>query len=286
MACTSAGNFARGKQLVERQIQLAEGRGLVRDQCLAWNARAILHFGEGELLPARAAFSKAIELARATGWTRREAISTHNLALVLCELGELEVAHEAESDYSRLSEKIGNHAGQAEAPLVLAAVAIARERYDQAKQLIHQARSASDSNGWQMLTAWARALQGRSLIAQALTRKDPLELAKARNELAAALEALEDTNTAWTEELDPGEVYSLAAVAQLQSGHADAAQQILERGAKKVVDQNVVAKRTLGLGSAALAGKLPEAIKWFEERGYVRLVTLWKKIAVASGQAA
>jgi tetratricopeptide (TPR) repeat protein len=283
VARTSSGDFSRGKELVEKQVRMAERRGLVRDLCLASNARAILHFGEGELLPARTLFARAVELARASGWVRREAISLHNLALVLSEHGELDAAHEAETEYARLSEKIGNHAGQAEAPLVLASVAIAKEKWDLAKQLITQARTASDLNGWSMLTAWSRALNGRSLLAQALTRKDPLELAKARNELAAALEALEDTNTAWTEELDPGEVYALSAVAQLKSGHGDQARQVLERGAAKVVTQNVVATRTLGLGQAAATGKILEALAWFEEREYVRLVTLWKKIAAALG---
>lgn len=281
VARTSAGDFARGKDLVDKQVRMAERRGQVRDLCLASNARAILHFGEGELLPAREGFVRAVELARASSWARREAISLHNLSLVLCEHGELDAAQDAETEYARLSEKIGNHAGQAEAPLVLASVAIAKERYDLAKQLITQARSASELNGWHMLGAWSRALLGRSVLAQALARRDPLELAKARNELAAALEALEDTSTAWTEELDPGEVYSLAAVAQLKSGHGDLARQVLERGAKKVVQQNVVATRTLALGQAAATGRIAEALVWFEERQYVRLVTLWKKIAAA-----
>ncbi len=278
VACSSAGDFARGRQLVEEQIALAEQRGEVRDQCLAWNARAILHFGQGELLDAERAFQRSHELARATGWTRREAIALHNLALVQVERGELDQAFENESEYAHFSERIGNQAGQAEAPLVLASVALARERYDQAKGLVAQARQAADANGWTMLSAWSRALFGRSLLLQAVARKDMLELAKARNELSAALDTLEDTSTAWTEELDPGEVYALLAVAQLRSGNLDAALQTLERGERRLHQQNVVSKQTFGLAQAYLEKRLPQALEWFESRGYVRLVALWRKL--------
>ncbi len=282
VACSSAGDFARGRELVEEQIALAERRGEVRDQCLGWNARAILHFGQGELFDAQRSFQRSYELARATGWTRREAIALHNLALVQCERGELDAAHRSESEYAVLSERIGNHAGRAEAPLVLASVALARERYDVAKSLIAQARQAAESNEWAMLEAWARALMGRSLLAQAVVRKDMLELAKARNELAASLERLEETTTAWHEELDPGEVYALLAVGQVRAGNLDAALQTLERGEQKLPAQAVVSQRSLALGQAYVENRLPEALEWFEAKGYVRLVSLWKKLAPPS----
>ncbi|MBK7857294.1 MAG: hypothetical protein IPJ65_01470 [Archangiaceae bacterium] len=42
VASTSAGDFARGRALVEEQIALAQQQQAPREECLAWNARAIL----------------------------------------------------------------------------------------------------------------------------------------------------------------------------------------------------------------------------------------------------
>ncbi len=126
IASVSVGDFTRAKQLADELIGLAERNGRLRDLCLAWNARAILHFGQGELLAAKRAFEKAIEMARTTAWTRREAISSHNLALVLTELGELALAHAIETQYAKLSVMIGNHAAKAEAPLVFATIELSR----------------------------------------------------------------------------------------------------------------------------------------------------------------
>jgi len=280
VASSSVGDYARGRALVEEQITLAVRQGNRREECLAWNARALLHFGEGELASARRALERSLELAVATKWTRREAITTHNLALVLCEQLELDEAERLERRYSEQSVAIGNLAGKVEAPLVLAAVELARSAVPQARQQLSVARRVAESNGWVMLAAQARALAGRLHLTEYVLRRDTLELARARAELLAALDALEEHSTAWTEELDPGETYALLAYAEAREGRSERARDTVARGRKRVPTQCVVSHRALELGAAAAAGApITGALKWFDARGYRRVVALWRLLA-------
>jgi tetratricopeptide (TPR) repeat protein len=280
MACATVGDFARALALVEELIALSRSRGDLRAQCLAWNARAILHFGQGELPGARRSFERSLDLARATGWKRREAIATHNLALVLLELGEFDSAQASEERYAVLSIAIGNHAATAEAPAVLAGVALARGDLPRADLLIAQARKAAEVNEWTMLLAWARALAGRLRVQKYAATRDSLELSKAKNDFLAALDLFEEHSTAWTEEVDPGEVYALYAAALKLAGQPGAAREALARGAKNLPVQNVVSLRALEVGRAFVEGAGMDApLEWFESSGYQRLSRLWRQLA-------
>mgnify|MGYP001417496754 CR=1 FL=1 len=280
VASTSAGDFERGRALVEEQISLAQSQGAPREECLAWNARAILHFGMGELQQARAAYQRALELSLSTRWSRREAITSHNLALLATEQLELDEAERLELHYQALSVQIGNTAGQAEAPLVLAAIELARGRLAEAEPLIHQARRAAEQAGWVMLAAWGRSLQGRLHAQRYVAEREALELGKARTHLLAALDTLEEHSVAWSEELDPGETYALLAWALFRAGQPDKAKEAVARGAARVPKQNAVSARTLALGRAVVEGRpIGEELGWFDERGYRRVVALWRALA-------
>lgn len=280
VASTSAGDFARGRRLVEEQIALAQAQGAPREECLAWNARAILHFGEGELPQAKAAYQRALELALATRWVRREAITTHNLALVAVEQLELDEAQRLELRYQALSVQVGNTAGLAEAPLVLAAVELARGNFGAAEPLIMQARRAAEAGGWVMLIAQARAAHGRLHLQRYIEARDVMELGKARTHLLATVDTLEEHSVAWSEELDPGEAYALLGYALQFSGQRDEARETVARGTGRVPKQSSVSHRALELGRAVVEGRpITEGLGWFDARGFRRVVALWRGLA-------
>jgi tetratricopeptide (TPR) repeat protein len=281
IACSGLGDFTRALQLAEEMTALAGARNDVRGQCLAWNARAILHLGQGEPGPSRKGFERSLELARATGWRRREAITTHNLALVLLELGDWDRAQAYEERYAALSITIGNHAASAEAPAVLAGVALARGDLSKAELLITQTRKAAESNEWGMLLAWSRALAGKLRLQRYAQARDSIELSKARNDLLAAIDLFEESSTSWTEEVDPAEVYALHAAALKLGGNASGARDALARAQKHVPAQNVVSVRALAVGAAFVeGGGIEPALEWFVTRGYQRLTGLWRQLTM------
>jgi len=266
--------------LTGEHIALADRAGKLRDACLGWNARAIVHYGQGALGQARKDFERSLELARSTGWLRREAITLHNLTLVLTELGELDAAFAGETTYARLSVLVGNHAGKAEAPLVLAAVELARGRLAEADALIVVARKAAEQNGWDMLITWSRALTGRLRLLRYKTGGDVLEVTKAKNDLMAAIEVLEERSVGWTEELDPGEVVANLALALKWSGQVQQGKDAIARTLARLPAENVVSRKQLEVASAVLAGQpIDAALQWFEERGFKRRVAVWRKLA-------
>lgn len=280
VAASSSGDFSRARAHVDEHLRLAQSSGNLREGSLGWNARAILHYGQGELGQARLAFERAVELARATGWLRRDAISTHNLALVLTELGAWDEAHAAETRYGKQSVVIGNQAGTAEAPAVLAGVALGRRDLSAAEPLIAQTYKAAEANGWAMLLAWARVLSGRLRVLKYLKGRDSLELSRAKSDFLAALDALEEHSTAWSEELDPGEVYARYAAVQRMLGQGAAAQETLQRAARLLPKENVVSHQALAVGRAFVDNQgLADALSWFTVRGYVRLVDEWRALA-------
>ena len=280
MASSGSGDFDRARNLADQLVALTQRLGEKREECLAWNARAILHFGVGELAQAKKAFERSRDLGRATGWLRREAIATHNLALVLTELGELERARASETLYGKQSVTIGNHAGKAEAPAVLAHVAIARGALADADAFIATARKHAEANGWAMLLAQTRALSGKSRLLRYAKTRDRLDLGRARSELLAAIDELEERSTAWVEELDPGEIYALTAAALRLAGQDAAARNTLERGTSKVPAQNVVSHQALAVGRAFVAKDgLDQALGWFQTRGYARVLAQWKALS-------
>jgi tetratricopeptide (TPR) repeat protein len=279
IATSSIGDFSRARQLTDEHIALAEKAGKLRDACLGWNARAIVHYGQGELPQARKAFERSLELARSTGWLRREAITLHNLTLVLTELEELELAATFESTYARLSVLVGNHAGKAEAPLVLAAVELARGKLKEADTLIHQARKVAEANGWNMLVAWSRALTGRLRLLRYKSGGDVLEVTKAKNDLLAAIEVFEEHSLAWTEEIDPGEVFAEYALALKWSGQSKQARDVIASALSKLPKENVVSRRHLEVANAAVSGlPMDAALKWFDDNQFKRRASMWRRL--------
>ncbi|MFT3713400.1 MAG: AAA family ATPase [Archangium sp.] len=279
IATSSIGDFSRARQLTDEHIALAEKAGRLRDACLGWNARAIVHYGQGELSQARKAFERSLELARSTGWLRREAITLHNLTLVLTEMDELELAATFESTYARLSVLVGNHAGKAEAPLVLAAVELARGKLKEADTLIQQARKVAEANGWNMLVAWSRALTGRLRLLKYKSGGDVLEVTKAKNDLLAAIEVFEEHSLAWTEEIDPGEVFAEYALALKWSGQSKQARDVIDKALSKLPKENVVSRQHLEVASAAVGGQsMDVALKWFEDNQFKRRAAMWRRL--------
>lgn len=276
IAATSLGDFTRAMALTDEHIALADRAGRLRDACLGWNARAIVLYGQGQLAAARKAFEKSLELARATGWLRREAITLHNLTLVLTELGEYDAAFAGESLYGRLSVLMGNHAGLAEAPLVLASVELARGRLAEADKLIAAARKVAEANRWEMLVAWSRALSGRLRLQRYKQAADALELSRAKADFLAALETYEERSLAWTEELDPAEVYAHYALALKWAGHVGQARDTLTRAAARFPKDNAVSHAQLALARQTLEGAA--SLEWFETRGFQRRVASWRAL--------
>jgi len=279
VATASIGQLSRAKALTDEHIALADRAGRLRDACLGWNARGIVHYGQGELPAARKAFERSLELARSTGWLRREAITLHNLTLVLSELGELDAAFAAETTYARLSVLVGNHAGKAEAPLVLAGVELARGRLKEADALIQQARKVAEANGWDMLVAQGRSLTGRLRLLRYKAAGDVLEVTKAKNDLLAAIEVLEERSLAWSEDLDPGEVYAAYALALKWSGQTAQGKAVVTSTLARLPVENVVSRAQLEVALTLLEGKpLEPALQWFEQRGFKRRADLWRHL--------
>jgi hypothetical protein len=163
---------------------------------------------------------------------------------------------------------------------VLAGVALGRRDAKAAEASIAQAHKAAVTNGWAMLLAWARVLSARLKVLRYLERRDTLDPSRSKNDFLAALDALEDHSTAWSEELDPGEVYALYAAVQRLTGQGAAAKTTLERAARLVPKENVVSHRSLAVGRAFVDGAgFEDALAWFDARGYARLVAWWRALA-------
>jgi hypothetical protein len=198
---------------------------------------------------------------------------------VLSELGEYDVAFAAETTYARLSVLMGNHAGKAEAPLVLAGVELARGRLAEAEALIAQARKVAESNGWDMLIAQSRALLGRLRLVRYRSGGDALEVSKAKNDLLAAIEVLEERSLAWTEDLDPAEVFALQALALKWSGQLAQGRELIARTVARLPAENVVSREQLAVVAAVLDGKpIDTAVAWLDAHGFARRAALWRKL--------
>lgn len=126
---------------------------------------------------------------------------------------------------------------------------------------------------------FGRALTGRLRLLRVKAGGDALEVTKAKNDLMAAIEVLEERSVGWTEELDPGEVVGLYAMALKWSGQQALAQEVIARTVARLPAENVVSRKQLEVTSAAVAGQsLDEPLQWFEERGFARRVALWRKL--------
>ena len=272
--------FARGgdplvaRALADSLVGLARARGDRREECLAWNARGLLAFRDADLREARACFEASLSLARQVGFKRREAIALHNLGLVLFQLAEYGAALACQEKYLALSETIGNRVARAYAPCAMAAVHVQRLERGPAEACLLRARAAAEEGAWPSLLAWSRLLSGQLRLHAHLQASDALQLSRARNDLMACLDLVEERGLAWAEELDPAECYVTLAFAYRLSGQGAPARAVLAR-ATPYGAQSPISAKWLEAAADTLAGRWPTAtLAWFEDRGFRRVVDL------------
>ena len=277
VAHSHGGDPARAEALADELILLSKQRGQRREECVAWNARALLHLRAGESSRARAGFERSLDLARQVGFGRREAIALHNLGLTLCRLGEYGAAVACQERYLALSERIGNLVARAYAPAAIAQVLVQTQETARADEEVAKARRAAEEHGWPGLLAWARHLSGLIKLNRHCEKKDTLQLSLARADFMACLDLLEDRNASWSEELAPAEVASCLVLAWLFAGNEAHARAALPR-AERLVRESPVSERFVEATREVTEAREPTAaLAWFEEQGHVRELQLWRR---------
>lgn len=281
VAHSRGGDRARAEALADELIVLSRQRGSLRDECVAWNARALLHLREGELSKARSGFERSLDLARRVGYRRREAIALHNLGLTLCRLGEYGAAVACQERYLALSERIGNFAARAYAPAAIAQVLVQTQDVARAEVELATARKAAEENGWPGLVAWTRHLGGLLKLGRHCEKKDTLQLSLARADFMACLDLLEDRKASWSEELDPAEVAGCLVLAWLFAGNEAQARAALPR-AEKLAGESPLSARFVEAVRDAVDAKDPDgALAWMDEEGHARELHLWRRFLPA-----
>lgn len=281
IAHSRGGDRARAEVLADELILVSRQRGSQREECVAWNARALLYLREGELSKARAGFERSLDLARRVGFRRREAIALHNLGLTLCQLGEYGASLACQDRYLALSERIGNLAARAYAPAAMAQVLVQQHEVALAEEKVAVARRAAEENGWPGLVAWTRHLAGLLKLGRHCEKRDTLQLSLARADFMACLDLLEDRKAGWSEELAPAEVAGCLVLSWLMAGNEASALAALPR-AERFAEESPVSSRFLAAVRDVLAAREPTlALQWFEEGGHARERELWRRFLPA-----
>lgn len=281
VAHSRGGDRARAQALADELIVLSRERGSLRDECVAWNARALLHLREGELGRARSGFERSLDLARRVGYRRREAIALHNLGLTQCRLGEYGAAVACQERYLALSERIGNFAARAYAPAAIAQVLVQTQDVGRAESELATARRAAEENGWPGLVAWTRHLSGLLKLGRHCEKKDTLQLSLARADFMACLDLLEDKKATWSEELDPAEVASCLVLSWLFAGNEAQARAALPR-AERLAGESLLSAKFVEAVRDVVDAKDPDAaLAWLEEQGHARELQLWRRFLPA-----
>lgn len=279
IAHSRGGDQTQARRLADELISVSRSRGEPKEECVAWNARALLHLRDGALPIARQGFEKSLDLARTIGFRRREAVAMHNLGLVLGYMGEYGASLACQEKYLALSEQIGNHAARAYGPAAMAMVYVQQLDAQRAETAISRARRAAEENGWPGLIAWTRHLSGLLKLLRHLERRDTLQLSLARADFLACLDLLEDRKAGWSEELDPAETASCLSLTWLCAGNHKQAQASLPR-AEQYASGSPHSERVVAALRALLAKQPPvDAIRWFDAQGYFRSTDLWKRVA-------
>ncbi|MEW5738466.1 MAG: tetratricopeptide repeat protein [Myxococcota bacterium] len=281
IAHSRGGDPARAEALADELILVSRQRGSQREECVAWNARALLHLREGELAKARSGFERSLDLARKVGFRRREAIALHNLGLTLCRLGEYGASLACQERYLALSERIGNFVARAYAPAAMAQVMVQQHEVARAEEHLSLARKAAEENGWPGLVAWTRHLSGLLKLGRHCEKRDTLQLSLARADFMACLDLLEDRKAGWSEELAPAEVASCLVLSWLLANNEASARAALPR-AERLADESPVSARFVSAVRDVLDAKEPtEALDWFEQHGHARERELWRRFLPA-----
>ena len=283
VAHSRGGNPARARAMADELIELSRSRGDQREECIAWNARALLHLRDGDLRLARLGFERSLDLARNIGFRRREAVALHNLGLTQAYAGEFGASVACQERYLALSDQIGNFVARAYGPAALALVYVQQLDTQKAEANLARARRAAEENGWPGLVAWTRHLSGLLKLLKHLEKKDTLLLSLARSDFLACLDLLEDRKGTWSEELDPAEAAAFLALTWLCAGNVAQANAALPR-AEKFEGGSAPSKWIVAALRDVLAGRPPaQSVAWFEANGQGRLLELWQRIATALG---
>lgn len=279
VAHSRGGDPLRARELADELISLSEERGDLKEECVAWNSRGLLHLRDGELERGKAAFTRSLELAQLLGFKRREAVALHNRGLMLAFMGDAQASLDSQQTYLALSERIGNTLARAYGPAAMAMVHVMGPDLARAEAELETARRAAEENGWPGLLAWTRHLAGTGKLLQARRRKDTLLLSRARLDFLACLDVLEDRQTGWSEELDPAETGALLAMTHHFSQQTGPALQAMER-AKKYAHGSAASPWVLAAAKDVLEGRVPEAsLAWFRAHSHHRAAELWQRLA-------
>ena len=283
VAHSRGGDPYRARAMADELIDLSRARGDQREECIAWNARALLHLRDGELRLARLGFERSLDLARAIGFRRREAVALHNLGLTQAYAGEFGASVACQERYLALSEQIGNFVARAYGPAALALVYVQQLDVQKAELNLARARRSAEENGWPGLIAWTRHLAGVLKLLKHLEKRDTLLLSLARSDFLACLDLLEDRKGTWSEELDPAEAAAFLCLTWLCAGNAAQATAALPR-AEKYEAGSAASKHVVAALRDVIAGRPPAAsVAWFEANGQGRLLELWQRISTALG---
>lgn len=283
VAHSRGGDPNRAREMADQLIELSKHRGDLREECIAWNARALLFLRDGDLRQARAGFEKSLDLARRIGFRRREAIALHNLGLTLAYSGEFGASIAAQERYLTLAEQVGHLAARAYGPAALAMIYVQQLDAQKADGHLARARRAAEESGRTRLVAWTRHLAGVLKLLKHLEKKDTLLLRLARSDFLACLDLLEDGKATWSEELDPAEAAAFLSLTWLFAGDKVQAITSFAR-AERFEDGSASAKYIVSALREVLAGRPPtEALAWFETNGQFRALELWTRIATAAG---
>ena len=283
VAHSRGGDPARARAMADELIVLSKTRGDQREECIAWNARALLHLRDGELSLARVGFERSLDLARAIGFRRREAVALHNLGLTQAYAGEFGASIACQERYLVLSEQIGNFVARAYGPAALALVYVQQLDVQKAELNLGRARRSAEENSWPGLIAWTRHLSGLLKLLKHLEKRDTLLLSLARSDFLACLDLLEDRKGTWSEELDPAEAAAFLALTWLCAGNVAQATATLPR-AEKFEDGSAASKHVVQALRDVLAGRPPaQSVAWFEAHGQGRALELWQRIATGLG---
>lgn len=283
VAHSRGGDPLRARAMADELIELSKARGDQREECVAWNSRALLHLRDGDLRLARLGFERSLDLARAIGFRRREAVALHNLGLTQAYAGEFGASVACQERYVLLSEQIGNFVARAYGPAALALVYVQQLDVQKAELNLARARRSAEENGWPGLIAWTRHLSGVLKLLKHLEKRDTLLLSLARSDFLASLDLLEDRKGTWSEELDPAEAAAFLALTWLCAGNVAQANAALPR-AEKFEQGSAASKYVVGALRDVLGGRPPSAsVAWFQANGHGRSMELWQRIATALG---
>ena len=232
VAHSRGGDPMRARAMADELIELSRARSDPREECIAWNSRALLYLRDGDLRQARLGFERSLDLARTIGFRRREAVALHNLGLTQAYAGEFGASVACQERYLALSEQIGNFVARAYGPAALAMVYVQQLDVQKAELNFGEGTARGGRELLAGLIAWTRHLSGVLKLLKHLEKRDTLLLSLARSDFLACLDLLEDRKGGWSEELDPAEAAAFIGLTWLCAGNKAQAKAALPRAEK------------------------------------------------------